>query len=43
VVEAKLEPSLKKVKKFDRYQFERLGYFILDEDGVYNRIITLRA
>jgi glutaminyl-tRNA synthetase len=42
IVTAKVEPSLKNVKIFDRYQFERMGYFILDEDGIYNRIITLR-
>lgn len=42
VVNAKLEPSLKQVKVYDRFQFERLGYFILDEDGFYNRIITLK-
>lgn len=41
-VNAKLEPSLKDVKTYDRFQFERMGYFILDSDGVYNRIITLR-
>ncbi len=41
-VNARIEPSLKNAKIFERFQFERMGYFILDEDGVYNRIITLR-
>ncbi len=41
-VSAKLEPALKDVKALERYQFERMGYFILAEDGSYNRIITLR-
>jgi glutaminyl-tRNA synthetase len=44
----KLEPSLKKAKPGERFQFERLGYFCIDtkysfEDNlVFNRIVPLR-
>ncbi len=46
ISDAKLEPSL--AKATDRYQFERLGYFCVDnvesspEALVFNRIVTLR-
>lgn len=41
------EPSLKDAKPFDRFQFERLGYFCIDADTtddrlVINRTVTLR-
>lgn len=44
---AKLEPSLKNAAANQRFQFERLGYFCLDnassgENLVFNRISTLR-
>ncbi|MCP4652579.1 MAG: glutamine--tRNA ligase/YqeY domain fusion protein [Candidatus Omnitrophica bacterium] len=39
---AKLEPSLKTAQAGSRYQFERLGYFCVDREGVFNRIVTLR-
>jgi glutaminyl-tRNA synthetase len=48
VVTAKCEPSLKDAKPELRYQFERLGYFVLDKDSgasskpIFNRTITLR-
>jgi glutaminyl-tRNA synthetase len=47
LVEARLEPSLAEAKPGDRFQFERLGYFIRDTDGsdekmVFNRIVTLK-
>jgi len=43
----KLEPSLAGAKPFDRFQFERLGYFCLDPDSadgmlLFNRTVTLR-
>jgi len=43
----KLEPSLKSVKPFEFYQFERKGYFSVDPDStnerpVFNRSVTLR-
>ena len=47
VVTAKCEPVLAKAHPKERYQFERLGYFVLDRDSthekqVWNRTITLR-
>ncbi len=52
VVTAKLEPSLREARPEQRYQFERLGYFVLDKDSnettagqprlVFNRTITLK-
>ena len=43
----KLEPSLSEAKAGDRFQFERLGYFVVDHDStdgqlVFNRTVTLR-
>jgi glutaminyl-tRNA synthetase len=47
VVQAKCEPSLAEADPNVRYQFERLGYFVLDPDSkpgklVFNRTITLK-
>jgi glutaminyl-tRNA synthetase len=47
VITAKCEPSLKDAQPSERYQFERLAYFALDEDSapgklVLNRTITLK-
>ncbi len=47
VVSAKCEPGLQDAKPEVRYQFERLGYFTLDQDSasgklVFNRTITLK-
>ncbi len=44
---AVVEPSLAAARPGDRFQFERLGYFVVDEDStgerlVFNRIVTLR-
>ena len=47
-VSARVEPSLRNAAPFDRYQFERKGYFCVDpvESGegcpVFNRIVPLR-
>lgn len=46
-VTAFVEPELAKAKVGDRVQFERLGYFIVDQDStddklVFNRIVSLR-
>jgi len=43
----KLEPSLAGAAVGSRYQFERLGYFCVDQDSsdeklVFNRTVTLR-
>jgi glutaminyl-tRNA synthetase len=45
--QCKVEPSLTTVKSQDRFQFERLGYFCVDDDStqgslVFNRTVTLR-
>ena len=47
VITAKCEPGLKDAKAELRYQFERIGYFVLDKDSapgklVFNRTITLK-
>lgn len=48
ITDAKLEPSLANAQIGERYQFERLGYFCLDnvdssKDAlIFNRIVTLR-
>ena len=44
---ALVEPSLAAAQPGDRYQFERLAYFVVDADStsqrlVFNRIVTLR-
>lgn len=45
---AKVEPSLKNVKKEERFQFERNGYFCVDtkyttdDNLVFNRTVTLK-
>jgi len=43
----KMEPGLATARPQERFQFERLGYFCVDEDGkpgspVFNRAVTLR-
>ena len=43
----KLEPSLGAARPGDRFQFERLGYFVMDLDSrpgtpVFNRTVTLK-
>jgi len=45
--QCKVEPSLSNTTLQDRYQFERLGYFCVDDDSsggslVFNRTVTLR-
>ena len=46
-VTAKMEPWVKEVEPMDRFQFERLGFFVVDKDSTpdkirFNRIVTLR-
>ncbi len=46
-VQGYLEPSLKDAKPGDRFQFQRLGYFNVDDEStpehlVFNRTVTLR-
>ncbi len=45
--DCKVEPTLVQAKAQDRFQFERLGYFCVDNDSspghlVFNRTVTLR-
>ena len=47
IIVAQVEPSLANAKPYDRFQFERLGYFCVDKDSksglpVFNRIVALR-
>ncbi|MFD2724751.1 glutamine--tRNA ligase/YqeY domain fusion protein [Hyunsoonleella rubra] len=47
VIEAFVEPSLAEAKVGDRYQFQRLGYFNVDDDStsdhlVFNKTVGLR-
>ena len=47
MVRAKVEPSLAEATAGERFQFERKGYFVVDQDSkpgapVFNRIVTLR-
>ena len=47
LIEAFVEPSLKDAKVGDRFQFQRLGYFNVDEDSlsdklVFNKTVGLR-
>ena len=47
VVAAKCEPSLRDARNETKYQFERIGYFVLDKDStsehlVFNRTVTLK-
>ncbi|MFS4483489.1 glutamine--tRNA ligase/YqeY domain fusion protein [Hyunsoonleella sp. 2307UL5-6] len=38
-IEAFIEPSLKEAKIGDRYQFQRLGYFNVDDDTTSNKLV----
>ncbi|QSS97854.1 glutamine--tRNA ligase/YqeY domain fusion protein [Psychroflexus sp. ALD_RP9] len=47
VITAQVEPSLKSAKALDKFQFQRIGYFCVDQDSsesnlVFNRTVTLR-
>lgn len=39
----KVEPSVKKLKPLDRFQFERLGYFCIDPDTTEDKLIINRT
>jgi glutaminyl-tRNA synthetase len=43
VANAKLEPSLKDARSGDRLQFERLGYFCVDQDTAQNKLVFNRT
>ena len=47
LVSAKVEPSLKNAKVGDKFQFMRVGYYVLDRDSkdgqlVFNEIVGLK-
>lgn len=37
------EPAIRKLKSYDRFQFERLGYFCIDPDTTPQRLIINRT
>jgi len=39
----KVEPSIKEFKAFDRFQFERMGYFCIDPDATTNNLLINRT
>lgn len=39
IIEAFVEPSLKEAKVGDRFQFQRLGYFNVDDDATENKLV----
>ena len=43
IINAFVEPSLKKVQSLDRFQFQRLGYFCVDTDSTENKLIFNRT
>ena len=47
IVNALVEPGLNKAKSGEQYQFQRLGYFVVDPDSsnaglIFNKIVGLR-
>jgi glutaminyl-tRNA synthetase len=47
VITGKIEPAVMELKKLEKFQFQRLGYFCIDKDStdekpVFNRTVTLR-
>ena len=47
VITAMAEPSMAQAKEGDKFQFERMGYFVADQDStaekiVFNRTVTLK-
>jgi glutaminyl-tRNA synthetase len=43
ISDAKLEPSVRGAEKGARYQFERTGYFCVDDDSTSNRLVFNRT
>ncbi|MDA9893506.1 glutamine--tRNA ligase/YqeY domain fusion protein [Flavobacteriaceae bacterium] len=39
VIKAYVEPSLKTAKAFENFQFQRLGYFVVDADSDHNKLV----
>jgi len=47
IINAFVEPSLKTAKAFENFQFQRLGYFVVDPDTsehklIFNKTVGLR-
>lgn len=43
IIEAFVEPSLKTANVLDRFQFQRLGYFCVDNDSTANKLVFNRT
>jgi glutaminyl-tRNA synthetase len=41
--ECKVEPAVRALKPFDRFQFERLGYFCVDPETTHNKLVLNRT
>jgi len=41
--ECKVEPAVNTLKPFDRFQFERLGYFCVDQETTQNKLVLNRT
>ena len=41
--DARLEPSLQNASVGSRYQFERMGYFVVDQDSTHGSLVVNRA
>jgi len=41
--ECKVEPAVSELKPFDRFQFERLGYFCVDPETTQNKLVLNRT
>ncbi|VVB59310.1 Glutamate--tRNA ligase [uncultured archaeon] len=41
--ECKVEPAVNTLKPFDRFQFERLGYFCVDQETTHNNLVLNRT
>jgi len=39
----KVEPAVQKLKPFDRFQFERIGYFCIDPDATGEKLVVNRT
>jgi glutaminyl-tRNA synthetase len=41
--ECRVEPAVSTLKAFDRFQFERLGYFCVDSETTQNKLVLNRT
>jgi glutaminyl-tRNA synthetase len=42
IVKGYVEPTLAEAKEGERFQFERMGYFVCDGSNVFNRTVSLK-